>query len=296
MENETTVMQETPAESASADAFLSGFYGEQKSIAETDVSDAKTETAQAKNDETQESNADQKSEAKASDGESEDAPAEEKTAQGEEAEAAAPKKWTLKHLKDKKEVEEAELVSLAEMGLDYGFVRGKYEEAKPIMEIFSVAAKNAGMTVSEYVSHVRTAMKQSAGMSEDEAKRSVDLEDREALLSAKEQEEKAQTEREQAETARKEAESKRVQDDIARFIKIYPDVKPEEIPQEVWKAVNAGEQSLVEAWQSHLIQKFKTENAAKEQKTANAARSTGSMRTSGKDKSATDPFLMGFNG
>lgn len=104
----------------------------------------------------------------------------------------APKQWNLRHMGEVKSVGESEMVTLAQKGMDYDRIRGKYDEAKPVMELFSQFAKQAGMNVTDYVAHIRMQAKQSQGMSEAEAQRAVELEDREASVSAREAEQQAQ--------------------------------------------------------------------------------------------------------
>ncbi|MEG1594188.1 MAG: hypothetical protein RR350_07220, partial [Oscillibacter sp.] len=117
------------------------------------------------------------------------------TAETETGEATAAEKpeetqktFVLRHLNEEKTVDEAEIVTLAQKGMDYDRVREKYDAAKPVMELFTTFAKEAGMPVAQYVAHVRAQAKQMGGMSEAEALRSVELEDRELVISSKEAE------------------------------------------------------------------------------------------------------------
>lgn len=212
----------------------------------------------------------------------------------------APKQWTLQHMDEVKTVGENEIVTLAQKGMDYDRIRSKWDEAKPVMELFNQFAKQAGMSTSDYIAHIRTQAKQSQGMSADEAKRSVELEDREAAISAKEAVYQAQ---QTAQTRRNEAEQRR-QADIEAFRKIYPDAAkdPKGIPAEVWQRVNEG-MNLVAAYAVYDARQARAAQAAAEQKAAaavqnhtNAQRSTGSMHSSGdNNKVSKDPFLEGWD-
>lgn len=215
------------------------------------------------------------------------------------AQVDAPKQWTLQHMDESKSVNETELVTLAQKGMDYDRIRSKWDEAKPVMELFNQFAVKAGMSVSDYIAHIRMQAKQSQGMSEEEAKRSVDLEDREAIIAAKEAQQAAET---TAQTRRSEADARR-QADIEAFRKIYPDAAkdPKGIPAEVWQRVNEG-MNLVAAYAVYDAKQARAAQLAAEQKAAaamqnqtNAARSTGSMHSSGDNTKAKDPFLDGWD-
>lgn len=208
-----------------------------------------------------------------------------------------PKTWTLHHLDEARTVNEADMVVLAQKGMDYDRIRGKYDEAKPVMELFTGFAQKAGMSVAEYVSYIRTQAKQQGGMSEAEAKRTVDLEDREAAVAAKEA---AQS---QAAATQNSAEVRR-RADILEFQKTFPDVAkdPKTIPPEVWVEVNNGA-SLTIAYAKYALAQAKAAQKTAEQKTEavtqnhkNAARATGSMRTAGDSTKSKDPFMEGFGG
>ena len=82
----------------------------------------------------------------------------------------------------------------------------------------------------------------------------------------------------------KEAEHKQYTD----FLEAYPDVKPEDIPVEVWKEHKEG-RSLTEAYMRYENQrlkdemaKYQTQQQIEQANNKNAATSTGSAKTSGK--------------
>lgn len=225
-----------------------------------------------------------------------EAPAEQQT------EADVPKSWTLNHLGESRQVGEADIIVLAQKGLDYDRIRGKWDEAKPVMELFGGFAKQAGMRVADYVSYIRTQAKQQGGMSEAEAKRAVELEDREAAVAAKEAAEaEHQAAQERRSTAANDAESRR-RADILEFQKTFPNVAkdPKSIPPVVWAEVNKGS-SLVAAYSRYAIAQARTAQKTAERKAEavaqnqkNAGRSTGSMKTAGDGSKGKDPFMDGF--
>lgn len=223
--------------------------------------------------------------------------------QAQQPTADAPKMWTLRHLDEVRQVGEADMVALAQKGLDYDRIRGKYDESKPVMELFGTFAKQAGMSVTDYLSYIRTQAKQASGMSEAEAKRAVDLEDREAAVSAKEAAEaQRQGAANQAAQARAAADARRSAD-IAEFQKLFPDAAkdPKAIPQEVWANVRSG-MSLVSAYSKYAVDQANAARQAAEQKAAaseqnrrNADRATGSMQSAGENTGSKDPFLEGWD-
>ena len=188
---------------------------------------------------------------------------------------------------------------LLQKGLDYDRIRSKYDEAKPVVEMFSEFARRAGMSLGDFAKHIRTQAKQAGGMSEDEAKRTVELEDREAAVAAQEAQRQEATNAKTAKTAR-------IQADLAEFEKAFPDVykqaksDPKAIPESVWKDVNGG-LSLTAAYARYTVnaakaaaQEAQQRAAAAEQTQKNAARSTGSMKSAGNDAKNTDAFLAAF--
>ena len=98
-----------------------------------------------------------------------------------------------------------------------------------------------------------------------------------------------------------EARQERVREDIARFREGYPDIKMEEIPQEVWDAVDKNGGDLLGCYQRYENQKLKEElkSLKKElegtnQQKKNKARSTGSTKSVG-SSAGRDAFDEGWD-
>ena len=306
MENESQITQET---TETTDGFLDG-WGEQDSES---TADTQSETTPAQEQEQTDSDSQQETPAEGQ-GETGGQTQPETTggdAGGENAQqqaetqpkADAPKMWTLRHMDEVRQVGEADMVVLAQKGLDYDRIRGKYDESKPVMELFGSFARQAGMSIPDYVSFIRTQAKQASGMSEAEARRTVELEDREAAVSAKEAEEaQRQNGANQAAQARAAADARR-NADIAEFQRLFPDAAkdPKAIPQEVWASVRSG-MSLVSAYSKYAVDQANAARQAAEQKAAasaqnqqNASRSTGSMQSAGESLASKDPFMEGWD-
>lgn len=216
-----------------------------------------------------------------------------------EAEKPAERAWDFKYMGQQMHMTADQITpELLQKGHDYDRVRSKYDEAKPMIEIFTELARNANMSLEDFTRSVRMEAKRAQGMSDADAKRVVELEDREAAVSA-------------AEATRREAEAERgrkndqIRNDLDMFRQAYPEVYDKArggdksaIPQAVWDEVNRGV-PLVAAYSRYLVAQAKekeqrAETAAKN--ATNAARSSGSMKSAGNDAKNTDPFLDGFDG
>lgn len=215
-------------------------------------------------------------------------------------EAVQEQRWEVNHLGERKTMRPQDITpELLQKGLDYDRIRGQYDGAKPVMSLMSNLAQRSGVSVEEYVRAVRTEAKRASGMGEDEARRAVDLEDREAAVYAKEAEEKAAADRREAGDAARER-------DIAEFAKAFPEIyakaksDPNALPDSVWEAVGGGA-SLTAAYAQYAVGEAAKAAAeaqararAAEQNHKNTARSTGSMKSAGSDAKNKDAFLEGW--
>lgn len=285
------------------DAFLDGWTDSETGAADQPETDADG-TAQETEGTADPAEPDTESAADATDTEAEadttaDAEAADGAQQEESGETRAPQ-WVIKHNGTETTVRAEDITpELLQKGVDYDRIRGKYDEAKPVMELFSGLAQANGMSVPDYVRVVRAAMKKAEGLNDEEAQRAIALEDREAAVSAKEAEQ-----REIEEAANQQ--SAKVSADLEEFAKAFPDVyqkaeaDPKTIPQSVWDAVRSG-LSLTAAWARHAVECANTAaaSAADQAKAAalnqkNSARSAGSMQSAGNDSRQKDAFLEGW--
>lgn len=300
MEENTNLTEQTTDQS---DAFLDGWNDTAESEQTADQPEKPTEEAPKeaaeKNPESdKETNADGEKKDEAA-----DKPAEAKqdeTADGEKDKAPEESFWNIKHMGEEKTLKASDVTpELLQKGLDYDRVREKYDEAKPVVEFFTEFAKKAGMSVTDYIKYVRAEAKKASGMSEDEAKRAIELEDREAVISAKEAEQK---QKESEENSVKE----KVKADLDEFKNAFPEIfeqartNPDAIPKSVWDEVKSGKLSLTAAYSRYAVAKAqesvkaandKAEAIGQNQK--NAERSSGSMKSAGSAR-AKDAFLDGF--
>lgn len=283
------------------DAFLEGWGGDEApdAVQAADQQEARKEGAPEEQEAATEG-------AKA-DGEQPAQAEAETTAQAEREDAAAteakeaPKTWTLKHMGEEKTLSTADITpELLQKGLDYDRVRGKYDEAKPVVELIAQYARQAGMSLADYTKHIREEAKKAGGMTAEEARRTVELEDREAAVSVREN---AGQEQERSEAGRR----AKVAADLAEFERAFPDIyaraksDPNAIPKSVWDEVNGGQFSLTAAYSRYAVAQAAQAAAAEArarqtegQNSRNAERSTGSMKSAGSDAKGS-AFLDGFD-
>lgn len=287
------------------DAFMAGWDDDETPVTET-ADQPTEETAGEAAEQGETAEAEQSGEDAAEDG-ADGAEQSETTGEaaaetaGQQTEQDAPS-WAIKHMGVEQTLGVKDITpELLQKGMDYDRIRPVYDEAKPVLDIFKKFAQNAGMSLSDYIKHIRTEALRAGGMSEDEAARSVALEDREAAVAA--------AEAEQLERANAEAKAKaKVEADLAEFAKAFPDVfkqaesDPKAIPESVWAQVNSGALSLTAAYSRYAVEQAQASAAAardaaatKAKNDKNAARSTGSMKSAGNDVKTNDPFLDGWN-
>ena len=300
MEIENTTVVETQS-ADQYDAFLNGWDDDASPIAE-EADQPAMETENGNSEEvTEEVVAEEEGEAEK---EAEETAATETEAEKEaepKTEQEAPS-WNIKHMGEERKLTAADITPvLLQKGMDYDRIRSKYDEAKPVVELMTQFANKAGMSVQDYIRHIRTEAFKAGGMSEAEAKRNVELEDRETAVAAAEA---AQKEKADAEAQAK----SKIDADLAEFAKAFPDVykqaesDPKVIPESVWAKVNSGELTLTAAYSRYAVEQAKAEAAAAKQAAVveaknakNAARSTGSMKSAGNDTKNTDAFMEGWN-
>lgn len=228
--------------------------------------------------------------------------AQEQEAEQERADGERPgPTWEVNHLGQRRTMEAKDVTpELLQKGLDYDRVREQYDKQKPAMELIATLAGQSGLSPEEYIRTVRLSAKQAEGLSQQDAQRAVELEDREARVAAAEAADRGQREARQAE-------EEQVRQGLEEFARAFPEAydrartDPRAIPEAVWADVRAG-LSLTAAYARHAVSQ-----AAQADQTArhtaqdhqlqqkNAQRSTGSMRSAGGDVKNKDAFLAGFD-
>ena len=281
------------------DSFLDGWESDSP-----DVDSAPDVEADTSPEDTQEPAADEQE--PASD-EAEDVPGEETLPEPDAPQKPqeTPRTWTLNRQGQPVIVGEQDLAALAQRGLDYDRLQAELNESKPFLELFRGFAADANMTPQEYLSELRARALQARGMTPEEARRAVELEDREAVVKQREAAEQSrQAQIRQAQEQQRQLEARR-NAEVREFIAVFPDAAREEIPPEVWQGVQQG-LSLTASYARYANAKAAEQAQADEearkqaeeirkQNAANAARSTGSLRSAGNNHGLKDPFLEGWD-
>lgn len=196
------------------------------------------------------------------------------------------RKFTLKHLDETKEVDETEVVELAQKGMDYDRVRGKYDELKTKqqrydeLEGFLEEIKGDFPTIDDLMDDTRAKMLQRNDKS---------LTYEKALSTVKEQRKTS-------------AGPKETDIGIDEFLQAYPEVKADSIPKEVWDDVNVTK-NLKRSYEFYNMKKENAElkekvgslekgNEILEQNSKNKNRSVGSMKSSGNGRKKSMEDLL----
>lgn len=204
----------------------------------------------------------------------------------------------LKYMGEEKAVSREEAVTLAQKGMDYDRQRQKMDEIsaekaklEKSISLFDRIAKQQGFAgvdaLADETEASILANEQGIDITIAREKVAVEREKREVAA----EKERMAAERAEKDTTALEAkkEEERKEKDILAFTTSFPDVKPSDIPAEVWKAVGKGE-SLVSAYRDYKSQQEITELKTKLKNTENKQRTTGSMSTAG-NKVNSDPWL-----
>ena len=161
--------------------------------------------------------------------------------------------------------------------------RQKYEtELKnhPHLSYLEQKAQRFGITVEQLIENDQK-WEQQQKLNE-LVQRNIPKEYAEKLLKVDELEQwKAQTEKQRQEEQRKQQEQQYRQQMYAEFLQMYPEVKPEQIPKEVWQLVNEGHR-LASAYAIHENKLLKQQYQTQQANFKNAESSTGSVKTQGK--------------
>ena len=221
--------------------------------------------------------------------------------------ADLPEKITIKHLKGEMEIPRSDIRGMLQKGVDYDRVQKQRDAAVKQLEdqtkwrqeredLFTAlesAAKQSGTDLAGIVKKLRVNLYRGNGATEAEALARVEKEDAEAKLQA------MQKQANQARQAQEQRQS-RAQQEFMEFHQRFPDVKIQDIPQDVIRKSASGEMSLAGAYQVHLYDQLKAENQrlqqtidARKQNEENRQKSLGSARSAGNGEKE-DPFLSGF--
>ena len=221
-------------------------------------------------------------------------------------EPAKDQTFDLKYNGEQKSVSLDEMKVLAQKGLNYDKVsqerdalrqestelRKFRDDNHELLGVLTTAAQNSGMDVPAFVRTIRENLLTSQGVDREVARERIAREDAERQLAAAREQETSGKRKETEEQERR-------RQDAEAFGKLYQDVDPKTIPDEVWEEVRKGE-SLVTAYGRYEnrqlqaeIKRLKEQQTAAEQNNKNREKTLGSVKTGGQT-AAKDSFLEAF--
>lgn len=191
--------------------------------------------------------------------------------------------FTLKHLGETKDYSKDEIIPLAQKGLDYDRIRTERDALKAEQtslkeheDFLKELAELAGQSIEDLMVDTRARL-----IVQDEKKKGNSISFENAKY------------RVQSELKAKKAPAQsKLQESFAMFAKVYPDVKAEDIPKEVWTEFADGKRDLSVVYTEYLsraelrktqqeLKQLKEKMQAAEQNQKNRQRSTGSRRSNG---------------
>ena len=212
----------------------------------------------------------------------------------EEAESKEPDPtFTLKHLDEVREVNRDEVIELAQKGMDYDRIRSDRDSMKTKLDEWESFLKRiAGeQSIEDLIDSTLAKL----DVTEAE-KRGEELDEVEQFKKLRIERVKRETKNpppaEEKPKTEEELEKERLSKSIQRFLKEYPNVKADEVPQEVWKDYRNKRADLVECYQLYENKKLKDEIKTLKQNQKNKERSTGSKKSAG--KKAVDKWFDGW--
>lgn len=197
--------------------------------------------------------------------------------------------YEITYLGNKEQLTLEQMTELAQKGRDYDHIRQERDKLKGEsgrqLDFLKKLADKAGVSVDEQID-----LTEAMWLMDEEAEKGNTISEAEALLRIQRDRGKP------ADTGDKAAQSDVPQgfnEQVDRFLKVYPDVTGDQIPQEVWDETRKNGGDLLVAYQGYMIKTLKAENAKakqNEQNNKNSKRSTGSLNSAGagKKRSAFD--------
>ena len=180
----------------------------------------------------------------------------------------------LKHFDEVKKVSKEEAKVLAQKGMDYDRIRGKLSDAEAAInklreyEGFLNEMKGDFASIDDLMADSRArVLADKENISYEEAVGRIQVN-----LAQKKAQEQMSPEA-ISEAMRKAS--------LKDFLKVYPNIDAKDIPKEVWDDMNETN-NLVASYAKYQAKKVASENEVLKQNAKNKARSTGSMKSSGK--------------
>lgn len=193
----------------------------------------------------------------------------------------------LKHFDEVRKVSKEEAKVLAQKGMDYDRIRGKLSEAETAnsklqqYESFLNEIKGDNFeSIDDLMADTRARL-----LSD---KENISYEDAKKKIVAQQQAQ-AQQQQQQPTVDRDAILEELRRESLTNFLTAYPNVKAKDIPQEVWDDMRVTN-NLIASYAKYEAKKLAQENEILKNNAKNKARSTGSMRSSGKAEYAKSEF------
>ena len=210
------------------------------------------------------------------------------TNQGGEGAAQEPERHEVIYNGQKVSLTLDELKTNAQKGMNYDHIYGELQNLKnsPALGVIERYARNSNMTTEQYVQYLqelegrqRVNQMTEQGVPEAYAKRLIELE-----------------EKDNARAQREAAEQKRANErqQYNKFIQEYPDVKPADIPEEVWQRFRDG-MDLTASYAIYENKALKNQVQQYKQIEVNKQKSVGSVKGDSSETNS-DSFLEGLFG
>jgi len=282
MENENIVdTAEVDTVSEETRAAIDKYWSDDSDDVEwSDETETADEQEEAEPEETEDSGEDSE---EAEEAEHEEEPKPE--AEPEKKDEAGHQRFKLKVKGEEREVDLDEMTALAQKGSDYDGLKtdrdtlrtenGKLKEYETFLKEL---AENGGISIDEVMESTRVEMLMRKA--EQDGKELTEEDARKQVKAAHKKQEPKE------EPAHEKTEEERAQEAVQAFVKRYPNVKSEDIPQSVWDDANrTGD--LIGAYQEYRLQKLSEEITQLKQNNKNKERSTGSRKTAGASSTKT---------
>ncbi len=205
----------------------------------------------------------------------------------DEAKADQPETFTLKNRDETRTVSRDELIAMAQKGWDYDTVRAERDqlrqyrdEADPAMSLIKSFAQRSNMTIGDYLDYCRKQELLAGGVNEATAQAQLELEKQQAAMAAEREQRSMEEQARQRQVQEEEQRTQARKAEMVQFLNAYPDVKPADIPPQVWAQVSNGT-PLTVAYTMYQNQQLRADLAAERQNKENRSKTTGSMSTAG---------------
>ena len=216
-----------------------------------------------------------------------------------EAKADQPELFTLKNRDETKQVTKDELLAMAQKGWDYDKVREErdqlraaHDEASTALNYIKGLAEKSGLSVPDYLDYCRKQELMSTGINEATALAQIALEKKQAAMDAQQAKRDAAQKAEEQKQAEADKKKEAQRQELVSFMKAFPDVKAESIPQEVWAEVRKGV-PMTAAYAMHQNRTLKAELEAMKQHKEVVSKAPGSMNSKG--ERTADPDFDGWD-